>query len=131
MRDNECLKLDPRSRRNARCDSNGKFRALVTACAVAAIFGSAGPVSATTSTPSLIPGTRSVTTGSWCAQLAAKWTVAAHGSVGDPQECFMARQQQLLRCFGSLLALDTWMRSPVGDPQTCYLAKSSAAAALD
>jgi hypothetical protein len=128
VRDNECRKLDPWSPRNARRGNNGKFRALVAAFA-AAVLSSAGPVGATTPTPSFIPGTHSAATGSWCAQLAMKWTIVAHGSVGDPQECFVARQQQLLRCFGSVQALETWMRSPVGDPQTCYLAKSSAAAA--
>lgn len=130
MGDNTYRKPAPASRRNVRRRSNGTFRALA-AFGCAAILSSVSPVSATTSAPSSGPGNRSTTSGSWCAQVAARWTIVAHGSVGDPQECFVARQQQLLRCFDSVQALETWMRSPVGDPQTCYLATSSAAAAPD
>jgi hypothetical protein len=81
---------------------------------------------AATLPPGSAPAGRPTTAPTTCMRMSAEWAVVVHGSVGDPQECFVASQRDLLLCFGSPLALATWRRSTMGDPQTCYAERSAA-----
>lgn len=122
MNHHQTRKFNPPSGDQVRRWSSATLRTLA-ALAAALVLGSTGSVDATPARPASAPALRRPATGDECTRMAAEWLSATHGSVGDPQGCFTARQQRLLRCFGSAEALRTWAESRVGDPQGCYLAK--------
>jgi hypothetical protein len=99
---------------------------VVAATAIATTFGPAWSGSAATMPSSSAPVGGPTTAPTTCTRMSAEWAVVVHGSVGDPQGCFVASQRVLLRCFGSPQALATWLRSTMGDPQTCYVERSAA-----